>query len=676
MENQRYRDYVGSRRKADRGKLPDRPVDKVFKPKNPELEILELENYKGVLPDSYWEKWARRELPARAESWIDPGKLRREAESVDIDREWIETVCARLEEGADIGCRGGGRLPTRERNSKTAAENGPRLADTLLAWVKAGILAGPFRPEELPWADFTLSPLTVRPKGDGGVRIILDMSAPHKEPEKDKDGNVIPIPDWVPQSVNAGIDGSKYPTKMSSTQQILAALHKVGVPVEAAKIDWSSAYKHQAVRLEDRKLQCIEFCGRIFVETQATFGCCSSPGIFDMKSYLLVEIAARRAGTDREAIEKQLDDVAVLGVKGTGTCGRFYEEYRRACQAVGVQLAPEDDPEKAFGPSEAGIILGIQYDFKSWTWQIPVGKMHRILYLLEEIITKKEVVNKLAMSVAGKITHYRVLTRFGHWERSFLLKLPEGTRKDRKVKVTRNQAKQARWWQVALLASASGERIPDIREAEALNRAVLSTDAAGGSGTLGVGMGGCVQVEGHSIRWFAYPWPEKIRFNLRNSDGVSLGQKLTMLEGAAVLAGLAGAATSLAGRDVTAYCDNAGFCYAWLNKGSRDLLSYTVAKAVADVAAGLGVDLVVRKVTRCSDRLSTAADDLSKYRIREAFESMGEDREEEVMTVPGTILRWLADPWETATLGKLVLREIKERHPALTVRDWRAWEDK
>ena len=27
MENQRYRDYVGSRRKADRGKLPDRPVD-------------------------------------------------------------------------------------------------------------------------------------------------------------------------------------------------------------------------------------------------------------------------------------------------------------------------------------------------------------------------------------------------------------------------------------------------------------------------------------------------------------------------------------------------------------------------------------------------------------------------------------------------------------------------
>ena len=153
MENQRYRDYVGSRRKADRGKLPDRPVDKVFKPKNPELEILELEDYKGVLPDSYWEKWARRELPARAESWIDPGKLRREAESVDIDREWIETVCARLEEGADIGCRGGGRLPTRERNSKTAAENGPRLADTLLAWVKAGILAGPFRPEELPWAE-------------------------------------------------------------------------------------------------------------------------------------------------------------------------------------------------------------------------------------------------------------------------------------------------------------------------------------------------------------------------------------------------------------------------------------------------------------------------------------------------------------------------------------------
>lgn len=55
---------------------------------------------------------------------------------------------------------------------------------------------------------------------------------------------------------------------------------------------------------------------------------------------------------------------------------------------------------------------------------------------------------------------------------------------------------------------------------------------------------------------------------------------------------------------------------------------------------------------------------------------MGGDVREQWENCWGTsVPRWLADPWETATLGRLVLREIKERNPALTIRDWRAWED-
>ena len=660
-----YRQFVKKREEARDRKLPDKPPDKVFKPKNP--EIGKLQGYKGSLPEEYWKRWTKKEIMAKPESWVDPRRLREEAEAVGIDQAWVNTVCERLTNGADTGCRGPGRAPTRVGNSPTAEEEGERLADTLQSWVKSGIVAGPFKEEELPWTDFTVSPLLVRRKPDNSVRIILDMSAPHVRERRGEEGTG--VPEEVARSVNDGINKAEFPTKMTSTFKVLDTIHRVGVPCEAMKVDWASAYKHQAVRLEDRKLQVIQFGGRFFVETQMTFGCSSSPGIFDSLSYLVMEIAIRRSQTDRDTIQKQLDDVVMFGQVGTGKCEKFYKEYKDVCGKVGVRLAPEDDPEKAFGPSRQGVILGVDYDLRKWTWRLPRDKMVRLVWQLEEVIKNKEVKNELAMSVVGKLTHYRDLVRNGYWERGFLLKLPRGTEKNRRRTVTENMRIQARWWQVSLLAAESGEKIPDRRGTETLDRAVLSTDAAGGSGALGVGMGGVVVDEPNKTKWFFCPWPELIRYNRRDEDGNNFGQKLTMLEGTALLTGLTAAAGRLAGRAVTAYTDNIGFVYAWANRNSRDPLTYTVAKALHDVAEGLGISLAVRKVPRCSDKESEAADALSKCDFDRAFENI-KNREEEPMRIPREILRWLKAPRETASLGREILTGISERDPSIRVRDW------
>ena len=119
-----------------RKNIPDKPEDKVFKAKNPEIGV--LENYEGSFPDSYWEKWTKRELSDKPESWVKPGILATLAEEVNIDQDWIDITCSRLANGADIGCRGMGREPTREKNSPSAAAEGERLADTLQSWVKSG----------------------------------------------------------------------------------------------------------------------------------------------------------------------------------------------------------------------------------------------------------------------------------------------------------------------------------------------------------------------------------------------------------------------------------------------------------------------------------------------------------------------------------------------------------
>ena len=50
---------------------------------------------------------------------------------------------------------------------------------------------------------------------------------------------------------------------------------------------------------------------------------------------------------------------------------RFDETFSFVAERLGIKLAPRDDPEKSFGPSQRGIVFGILYDTVEWTWLIP-----------------------------------------------------------------------------------------------------------------------------------------------------------------------------------------------------------------------------------------------------------------------------------------------------------------
>ena len=39
-----------------------------------------------------------------------------------------------------------------------------------------------------------------------------------------------------------------------------------------------------------------------------------------------------------------------------------------------MRFASDDNPSKAFAPSDEGEILGLLYDGRNWTWQIPGDK--------------------------------------------------------------------------------------------------------------------------------------------------------------------------------------------------------------------------------------------------------------------------------------------------------------
>ena len=91
-----------------RGKpIPPLPEPAVFKPK---FRLPTLSTYRGEFNASYWAKWKKRTLAdvLPHKSWVSSSALRDMAYRVgyqDIDR--LGRVCHRLDNGAEIGVRGG-----------------------------------------------------------------------------------------------------------------------------------------------------------------------------------------------------------------------------------------------------------------------------------------------------------------------------------------------------------------------------------------------------------------------------------------------------------------------------------------------------------------------------------------------------------------------------------------
>ena len=155
--------------------------------------------------------------------------------------------------------RGAGRFPTAGKNQPSAYKYGHLLSDALGAWVRQGLMAGPYKREELPWAEVKISPMGIQLKPNGAGRLIVDMSYPHIKGKPKVFGE-------IPLSCNSSIDKKRFPAEMSSTRDIMMTLLRHGPGVSFCKQDWADAFKHVHVREDDIRLQVVEWGGMYFVD--------------------------------------------------------------------------------------------------------------------------------------------------------------------------------------------------------------------------------------------------------------------------------------------------------------------------------------------------------------------------------------------------------------------------
>ena len=620
--------------------LPPLPASRVFKPK---VDLPILPCYRSTAPDSFWDKFpVNHTSPAR--SLVDPDKLEALALQTNYPHKAIlQEVLLDLRYGAKIGCKGPSRQPSRALNAPSAYDNGRRVTDAIASWVQKGFAFGPVKPEDVP-KDAKFSGLMTREKPDGSVRIIINLSSP------------------AGISVNDGICSDEFPTTMSSTRKWLEVLQRTGRQSTFCKVDWSEAYKHISVCSADIALQWFEWAGRCFAELCLVFGCSSSAGIYDRLAKIVLHCVLNQSRFPSDWVIQHLDDVCAAAPAGSPLLLNFDQKFSELAAVLGVKLAPRDDPEKSFGPSTSGTVLGVHYNTVDWTWAIPAEKLGRILHSLRSLIDADTIPLDQLWSIVGKILHVHPLLPDGRFHLFHLLKGNCASTDPKYLLSPSPELRQQLWfWYTILRTCSSVASIPPPFPPTPAWAVQVYTDAAGGSwSSPGLGCGAV------SAEWWLYlPWSKAINTGRVTEQGRRLDRSMSALELVGPLAAICAAPATFRNSAVKFWVDNAGSVFIWQKGYSMSCdLSTTLVTALATVAANLGCRVEIAKILRCSTPLAAMSDALSKAdfrRFRELSRSEGLSLPLEPLRAPLELRRWLEDPRPDWDLGSRLLRGIAKR---------------
>ena len=158
------------------------PPPKIFKKKC--LNVPTRSSYKEKemeKDEEFWKHWVKNPLRnTKPGPKINPEAVWEIAEEVGYKwRSKVDEMVKTLIGGADLGISGEGRWPSEGINNPSTAEFGEQLMDALQSSILLGHMCGPLTEEEVKeLGDIKVAPMDVRPKPNGGVRIIIDMSYP------------------------------------------------------------------------------------------------------------------------------------------------------------------------------------------------------------------------------------------------------------------------------------------------------------------------------------------------------------------------------------------------------------------------------------------------------------------------------------------------------------------
>lgn len=409
--------------------------------------------------------------------------------------------------------------PKRHRNLKSAIQHADVVDKKLAKECKLLRVIGPF--PTLPELDGAkISPLGAVPKKTAeDYRLIRHMSFPEGE------------------SVNDGIPPENSTVHYATIEDATKAIKAIGPAVWLAKVDVEAAFRIMPVCPDDKPLLCFHWRDEYYMDATLSMGCSSSCKLFESFSTALEWIAMKKLGA-RKVIHV-IDDFLFMAATYQ-KCLQDKGGFEAMCAEIGVPLAPE----KACGPATTLDFLGITIDTIKQETRMPLDKINKARYMIEEMLGCTKTRLRNIQSLVGFLNFVcRVITP----GRAFLRRLIDLTCDKTKlsykewrnrgyihVRVTVDVKEDLRVW-LEFLRSYNGKSF--FRDDKLLSgdHLKLHTDAAK---TIGFGAI-------YGANWFSGEWPENWK-----------SHHITLLELYPIVAAVRVWGTDWANRSVCFYSDN------------------------------------------------------------------------------------------------------------------------
>ncbi len=338
-------------------------------------------------------------------------------------------------------------------------------------------MIGPFSVP--PFNVFRVSPIGIATrKFSGKKRLIIDLSSPHNSP----------FP-----SINSLITLEEYSLHYHDIDQAITLIKTAGRGAWLAKIDITSAFKIMPIHPDFWHLFGIRWQGNFYFSVRLTFGCRSSPKIFDMLSEAICWILSNNY--DVPYLVHLLDDFLIISPPDSipaahlSTTQTFFSE-------LGIPLAQD----KTAGPSTSIEFLGINLDSQKFQASLPKEKIDRTILVASALLANPSCSKRELLSILGHLNFAMRIIPQGRPFVSHLLSLASSAHAlEDQITLTVSSCDELNLW-ISFLKQWNGLSFFYNNLISSPADIQLFTDAA-----PSVGFGGFYQG-----RWFASTWPPQL----------------------------------------------------------------------------------------------------------------------------------------------------------------------
>ena len=303
-----------------------------------------------------------------------------------------------LTNGFDTGFLQVPETPLICKNLQSAIQDPKTVTDLIAKEKEKGFLVGPF--DSIPFSSYRINPVGLAThKYSLKKRLIVDMSAPHDDPDH--------------PSLNSLIDKESYSLQYVRIDDAIRIIKNKGRNARLIKTDISDAFKLIPIRPDLWPFHGIQWQQKFYFYTRLVFGSRSSPKIFDNLSRAICWITQNKQSIPD--VLHLLDDFLVI-VDPQDDADSIKDNFLGIFHQLQVPIAPH----KTEGPSTHLEYLGVILDSHLMQVRLPAQKVQRILEAITTFANRRTCTKRELLSLLGHMNFASKAIRHG---RSFVAQL-------------------------------------------------------------------------------------------------------------------------------------------------------------------------------------------------------------------------------------------------------------